>query len=129
MRADLNLWLLRAPDRGEHFVQLRLDFPAQDRYFLVDIHELEESLWLDRPGSHVIPVDAQYEAAADVQTCASVHKRLKREIEQVHVFDLGAALDLDDVPLILADRIQNVGAGKSAVVNEACLEQWFPPLG
>ena len=38
-------------------------------------------------------------------------------------------LDLDDVPLVLADRIQDVHAGEPAVVHKARLEQRLPRLG
>ena len=91
MRADLDVRLLLAPDRAEHGLQLRLDLPAEAGHVLGDIHHLEELLRIDRAAPHVIPVDVHQAAAADVQARAVVDKSLKGEVEQVHVFDLGAA--------------------------------------
>lgn len=68
-------------------------------------------------------------AAPDSEARTVVDERLKGEVEQVHVLNLGARLDLDDVPLVLADRIQDVHAGKTAIVYKASLEQRQSRLG
>src|ERR1035437_2791910 len=103
MRADLDVRLLLAPNGAEYVFQLRLDVPAEAGHVLGDIDDLEELLRVNRAAPHLITVDVHHAAAADVQARAVVHKRLKGKVEQVHVFDLGAALDLDDVPRVFAD--------------------------
>src|SRR5439155_7299720 len=128
MGADLDVWFLFAADRGEHVIQLRLDLPAQARHVLGDIHDLEELLGIDLAAPDVIAVDVHDEAPADIQSRAIVNERLKGEVDQVHVFDPGGGFDLDDVPRVLRDRIQNINAGQPSVVNKPRLEQRLPFL-
>jgi hypothetical protein len=68
-----------------------------------------------------------FPAVGSVVTLKSItvkqQNRLKSEVEQVHV------LDLDDVPRVPADRVQDVDAGESIAVSEGCLEERFPRLG
>ena len=113
-------------DRAEHVFQLRLDLAAEAGDFLGDINELEELLRINRATSHIIAVDTHHVAAADFEARAGVHKRLKREVDQVYGFNLGGGFDLDDVPRVLRDRIQNIHAGHPAIVHETCLEQRLP---
>lgn len=129
MRADLDVRLLLTPDGAKHVLQLRLDLPAEAGHVLGDIDQLEELLRVNRAAPHVFTVDVHQTAAPDSEARAVVHKSLKGEVEQIHVFNLGARLDLDDVPPVLPDRVEDVHAGEPAVVNKASLEQRFPRLG
>jgi hypothetical protein len=54
---------------------------------------------------------------------------LESQIEQIHVLDLCARLDFDNVPSVLADGVENICAGEAAVMNEARLEQRLPGFG
>lgn len=56
--------------------------------------EREEPLGVNRAAPDVITVDIHQAAAADVQARAVGHKRLKGEVEQVHVLDLSAGFHL-----------------------------------
>jgi len=113
----------------DHGRMQRLDLAAEARHFLGDIDEIEEFLRINCAAPHVFAVDAHHVASVDVQTRASVHKHLKCEVDQVHVLDLGGRFYFNDVPRILAHRVQNIGACQSAIVNKTCLEQRLPCLG
>lgn len=78
-----------------------------------------------RKGQRRLP---RVQSAQSPRPSAGVDKSLIGEVEQVHGFDFGAALDLDDVPRAAADRVQDVNAGEATTMDETGLEQRLPQL-
>ncbi len=53
---------------------------------------------------YIIAVDMHQKAAVDRHSAAFDHMPLERHVGDVFVFDIGAALDLDDIPAAVAWR-------------------------
>src|SRR5437016_828923 len=73
--ADLNVWVLAQSNRGEHFLQLRLDILGQGGHSLGDIYALEKFLRVNCTAPHIIAVNVHHVTASDFQTCAIVYTK------------------------------------------------------
>ncbi len=87
----------------------------------------EEFGWIDLASPNVFGIEVHDETAPDIEPGAFVHMPLQSQVADVDLLGLGRALDLDDVPLVAADRHQHVGTSVRAVRDEPRLVEGESP--
>ena len=128
MGANLDRRMIGLAEDAEHVVQGSFNLTGQPGDLGRDISLLKELAWINGTTPGEITAYVHQDAAPDVQPGPGVDVRLECQVHQVDILDLGAGFDLDEVPSVISDGIQDVGAGKTAAETEPGLKERKPPV-
>src|ERR1017187_353461 len=122
LSADLDVRTFGRTNYFSHFTDLFFDFMGIFRDCRRHVFHIKKLLRVNFTVTDKLIIDVAEETTPNLYSGFVEDPRLKGQIRNVNVLQSGGGFDLNDVPFVFADRIQDVGTGEATVGRKRGLE-------